>query len=315
MNKEELTYFIKQKAGELSFLSCGISRSGYLQEEALSLKKWLQKGYHGKMAYLENHFDKRLNPSLLVEGVRSVISFSYNYYPQQLQNSESYHIAKYTYGEDYHLVIREKLMQLVKEIQERTGEFSYRVFTDSAPVMERSWAQRSGLGWIGKNSLLISKQVGSFFFLAEIICDLELVYDTPFKTDHCGNCTRCIDACPTQAIVDERVVDSNKCISYLTIELKEEINEKFRGKMQDWIFGCDICQDVCPWNRFSKPHSESRFNPAREVLQYTKKDWENIGEDAFQKLFKNSAVKRTKFLGFKRNIRMSEIKEESHSNN
>jgi epoxyqueuosine reductase len=310
LNKEELTCFIKQRARELSFLDCGISRSGYLEKEALLLEDWLRKGYHGKMSYMENHFDKRLNPSLLVEGAKSVLSFSYNYYPQQLQNSDSYHIAKYAYGEDYHTVIREKLQQLVEEIREKTGEFSYRIFTDSAPVMERNWAQRAGLGWIGKNSLLLSKQKGSFFFLAEIICDLDLVYDSPFKTDHCGNCTRCIDSCPTQAIVEPRVVDANKCISYLTIELKDEIGKEFTEKMHNWIFGCDICQDVCPWNRFSFPTTEDKFQPNKELLQYTKKDWEELEEKTFQKLFKNSAIKRAKFLRLKKNIEMSKMKEE-----
>ncbi len=304
--KEVLTRFIKQKAREYSFLDCGVSRSTYLEEEVPLLEKWLKKGYQGKMSYLENYFEKRLNPSLLLEGLKSVISLSYNYYPQKLQNPDSYHIAKYAYGEDYHQVIKEKLLNLVQEIQEKTGEFSYRVFTDSAPVMERAWAQRSGLGWIGKNSLLLSKQKGSFFFLAEIICDLELEYDPPFKTDHCGSCTRCIDACPTEAIVDSKVIDSNKCISYLTIELKDEIGEEFQGKMQDWIFGCDICQDVCPWNRFSVPNTELKFEPKEELLHYTKKDWQELEEKMFQELFKNSAVKRTKFSGFQRNIKMQD---------
>ncbi len=306
LNREELTHFIKQKSREYSFLDCGISQSAYLEEEAPLLEKWLNKGYQGKMSYLENHFEKRLNPSLLIEGAKSVISLSYNYYPRKLQNPDSYHIAKYAYGEDYHIVIREKLLDLVQEIQEKTGEFSYRIFVDSAPVMERVWAQRSGLGWIGKNSLLLSKQKGSFFFLAEIICDLDLIYDLPFRTDHCGSCTRCIDACPTQAIVSSKVIDSNKCISYLTIELKEEIGEEFRGKMQDWIFGCDICQDVCPWNRFSMSNSETRFQPEKEFLQYTKKDWQELEEKAYQELFRKSAVKRTKFSGFLRNIKIAE---------
>ena len=302
MNKEQLTYFIKAKAKEFSFLSCGISRSKYLEEEAPKLEKWLKEGYHGNMKYLENNFDKRLNPGLLVDGAKSVISFLYNYYPQKLQNTESYHIAKYAYGEDYHFVIREKLQELVQEIQSKVGQFSYRVFTDSAPVMERTWAQKSGLGWIGKNSLLLSKQKGSFFFLGEIICDLDLVYDEAFPTNHCGSCTRCIDACPTQAIISDKVIDSTKCISYLTIELKDQIGEEFNGKLKNWIFGCDICQDVCPWNRFSKPHKEARFDPHPELLTYTKSDWEDISEETFKILFKNSAIKRTKFSGFNRNI-------------
>ncbi|MGM5629992.1 tRNA epoxyqueuosine(34) reductase QueG [Apibacter raozihei] len=302
MNKEELTKFIKSKAFEYSFLDCGISKSGFLEEEAPNLELWLNKGYQGKMHYLEKNFDKRLNPSLLVEGAKSVISFLYNYYPEHKQNSDSYKIAKYAYGKDYHTVIKEKLGQLVLEIQKHIGEFTYRVFTDSAPVMERTWAKKSGLGWIGKNSLLLSKQKGSFFFLAEIICDLELEYDYPLKTDHCGSCTRCIDACPTQAIVKNGVIDANKCISYLTIELKDQIPEEFKGKMQDWIFGCDVCQDVCPWNRFSKQHSEPQFEPPPELLHFTRKDWQDLQQEAFSNLFKGSAVKRTKFTGFKRNI-------------
>lgn len=302
MNKEQLTYFIKEKAKEYSFIGCGISRSRFLEEEAPKLEKWLKEGYHGNMKYLENNFDKRLNPGLLVDGAKSVISFLYNYYPQEKQNTESYRIAKYAYGEDYHLVIRKKLQKFVEEIQDKIGQFSYRVFTDSAPVMERTWAQKSGLGWIGKNSLLLSKQKGSFFFLAEIICDLELNYDEAFPTNHCGSCTRCMDACPTQAIISERVIDSTKCISYLTIELKDQIGEEFNGKLKDWIFGCDICQDVCPWNRFSIPHTEDKFNPHPDLLSYTKNDWNDINEEAFKILFKNSAVKRTKFSGFQRNI-------------
>lgn len=302
MNKEQLTYFIKKRAHELSFLDCGISPSAYLEEEAPHLEKWLKNDYHGEMKYMENHFDKRLNPSLLVEGAKSVLTFLYNYYPEKSQKTDTYHIAKYAYGEDYHTVIREKLLGLVEEIKEKTGDFSYRVFTDSAPVMERSWAQKSGLGWIGKNSLLLSPKKGSFFFLAEIICDLEMEYDSPFQTNHCGSCTRCIDACPTQAITSPKIIDSKKCISYLTIELKEEIGKEFQGKMKDWIFGCDICQDVCPWNRFSVSHSESKFQPAPELLTFSKQDWQELEEVTFKKLFKNSAIKRTKFSGFKRNI-------------
>lgn len=305
MNKEQLTYFIKKRAYELSFLECGISPSGFLEEEAPNLERWLKNEYHGKMKYMENHFDKRLNPSLLVEGAKSVLTFSYNYFPKKLQNPETYQIAKYAYGEDYHIVIREKLLKLVEEIKKKVGDFAYRVFTDSAPVMERAWAQKSGIGWIGKNSLLLSKKKGSFFFLAEIICDLDLVYDSSFKTDHCGSCTRCIDACPTQAINEPRVIDSKKCISYLTIELKDEISKEFNGKMNDWIFGCDICQDVCPWNRFSTPNSEEKFQPTPHLLNFTKKDWIHLEETTFNKLFKKSAIKRTKFSGLKRNIFMS----------
>ena len=304
MTPKFLTQFIKQKAGELSFSDCRIAKSEYLAEEAEKLESWLKKGFQGKMSYLEKHFETRLNPSLLVEGAKSVICFSYNYFPEHLQNADSYRIAKYAYGEDYHAVIKDKLQELVQEIQKKTGQFSYRIFTDSAPIMERIWAQKAGLGWIGKNSLLISKQKGSFFFLAEIVCDLELVYDEPFRTDHCGTCTRCIDACPTQALTAPHIIDSRRCISYLTIELKDAIEDTFRGKMQDWIFGCDICQDVCPWNRFSQPHSEPCFHPKEEIISYTKTDWENLDEETFRKIFKNSAVKRTKFQGLKRNMEM-----------
>jgi len=302
LTPKSLTQFIKQKAGELSFSDCRIAKSEYLAEEAEKLESWLKKGFQGRMPYLEKHFEARLNPSLLVENAKSVICFSYNYFPERLQNADSYRIAKYAYGEDYHTVIKDKLQELVQEIQEKTGRFSYRIFTDSAPIMERVWAQKAGLGWIGKNSLLISKQKGSFFFLAEIVCDLELVYDEPFRADHCGTCTRCIDACPTQALFAPHIIDSRRCISYLTIELKDAIEDTFRGKLQDWIFGCDICQDVCPWNRFSQPHSEPRFYPKEEIIRYTKTDWENLDEETFRKIFKNSAVKRTKFSGLKRNM-------------
>ncbi|MDR3273134.1 MAG: tRNA epoxyqueuosine(34) reductase QueG [Flavobacteriaceae bacterium] len=302
MTRQQLTQFIKQKAKELSFSDCRVAKSEYLAEEAPKLESWFRKGYQGEMSYLERHFEVRLNPSLLVDGAKSVICFLCNYFPDKQQNTDSYHIAKYAYGDDYHIVIKEKLQQLVCEIQEKAGAFAYRIFTDSAPIMERVWAQKAGLGWIGKNSLLISKQKGSFFFLAEIVCDLELVYDEPFTTDHCGTCTRCLDACPTQAIAAPQVIDSNRCISYLTIELKGAAGKEFEGKMQDWIFGCDVCQDVCPWNRFSLPHSEWRFQPKEEIIHYDRNDWDELDETAFRKIFKNSAVKRTKFSGLKRNI-------------
>jgi len=253
------------------------------------------------MSYMENHFDKRLDPTLLVDDSKSVISLLLNYYPEQTQVSDTYKISKYAYGQDYHFVIKEKLKEFLFSIQENIGEVSGRAFVDSAPVLDKAWAAKSGLGWIGKNSNLLSKQVGSFFFIAELIVDLELEYDTAV-TDHCGSCTKCIDACPTEAIVAPYVVDGSKCISYFTIELKENIPQEMRGKFDDWAFGCDVCQDVCPWNRFSKPHSEPLFNPNPELLSMTKKDWEEITEDTFRAVFKNSAVKRTKYDGLKRNI-------------
>ena len=253
------------------------------------------------MSYMENHFDKRLDPTLLVDDSKSVISLLLNYYPEQTQVSDTYKISKYAYGQDYHFVIKEKLKEFLFSIQENIGEVSGRAFVDSAPVLDKAWAAKSGLGWIGKNSNLLSKQVGSFFFIAELIVDLELEYDTAV-TDHCGSCTKCIDACPTEAIIAPYVVDGSKCISYFTIELKENIPQEMKGKFDDWAFGCDVCQDVCPWNRFSKPHSEPLFNPNPELLSMTKKDWEEITEDTFRAVFKNSAVKRTKYDGLKRNI-------------
>ena len=293
---------IKAKALSLGFTSIGISKATFLEEEAPKLEAWLKKGYQGEMSYLENHFDKRLDPRLLVEDAKSIVSLSYNYFPEQQQEEGAYKLAKYAYGQDYHFVIKDKLRALMAFIQEEIGEVSGRAFSDSAPIMERAWAQKSGLGWNGKNSLLIQKNAGSFFFLAELILDLELEEDTPFTTDHCGTCTRCIDACPTQAILPNNTVDGSKCISYFTIELKNELPNSEKGKFEDWMFGCDICQDVCPWNRFSKPHQEPLFQPHSDLLQMTKSDWDEITEDVFRKVFKKSAVKRTKFKGLTRNI-------------
>ncbi|UNY99262.1 tRNA epoxyqueuosine(34) reductase QueG [Zhouia spongiae] len=302
IQREKYTELIKSEARRLGFLSCGISKAEFLEEEAPRLESWLGKNMQGEMHYMENHFDKRLDPRKLVEGSRSVISMLLNYYPEEVQKDpEAPKISKYAYGTDYHFVIKDKLRQLLNFIQEEIGEVSGRAFVDSAPVMDKAWAAKSGLGWIGKNSNLLSKQVGSFFFIAELIVDLELVYDSPV-TDHCGNCTACIDACPTQAIVEPYVVDGSKCISYFTIELKNEIPQDVRGKFDNWMFGCDICQDVCPWNRFSKSHNEPLFNPDPDLLSMTKKDWNEITEDVFRKIFKKSAVKRTKFSGLKRNI-------------
>lgn len=300
-SKQKYSDLIKAESKRLGFLSCGISQATFLETEAPRLESWLKKGMQGEMTYMENHFDKRLDPRLLVDGAKSVISLLLNYYPSEIQNQKSYKISKYAYGQDYHFVIKDKLKDLLKFIQAEIGEVNGRVFVDSAPVLDKVWAAKSGLGWIGKNSNLITKQVGSFYFIAELIIDLELEYDTP-TTDHCGSCTACIDACPTQAIVQPYVVDGSKCISYFTIELKGQIPQEMKGKFDDWMFGCDVCQDVCPWNKFSKSHNEPLFNPNDEILSFTKRDWEEITEDVFKKVFKNSAVKRTKLDGLQRNI-------------
>lgn len=292
---------IKTEAKRLGFLSCGISKANFLEEEAPRLEKWLKQNKHGEMTYMENHFDKRLDPRLLVDGAKSVISLLLNYYPAETQNPESYRISKYAYGEDYHHVIKSKLRELHEFITEAIGDVNGRAFVDSAPVLDKAWAAKSGLGWVGKHSNLLTQQVGSFYFIGELIVDLDLEYDTPV-TDHCGTCTACIDACPTQAIVEPYVVDGSKCISYFTIELKNEIPNEFQGKFDEWMFGCDICQDICPWNRFSKPHKEPLFNANAELLSMSKKDWKEITEDVFKKVFHKSAVNRTKFSGLKRNI-------------
>ena len=301
VTRELHSKLIKSEAKRLGFLSCGISRAEFLEEEAPRLERYLNQGMHGEMKYMENYFDKRLDPTKLVEGSKSVISLLLNYYPEEKQIENTFLVSKYAYGQDYHHIIKSKLKALQEFISEEIGEVDGRAFVDSAPVLDKAWAARSGLGWIGKHTLLLSQQVGSFYFVAELIVDLELEYDTP-ATDHCGSCTACIDACPTDAIVADRVVDGSKCISYFTIELKNEIPTEFHGKFDDWMFGCDICQDVCPWNRFSKPHNEPLFKPHPELLSMTKKDWEEITEDVFMKVFQKSAVKRTKFSGLKRNI-------------
>lgn len=297
------TQFIKAAAHQLGFSFCGISRAEFLADEAPRLEAWLRRGYQGKMGYLENYFDKRLDPTLLVPGAKSVVSLLYNYFPQEdLSNNQELKVAKYAYGEDYHFVVKEKLKLLMDEVHAAIGEVQGRAFVDSAPVMERAWAKKSGLGWIGKNSLLLNREAGSYFFLAELIIDLELDYDGPVK-DYCGTCTACMDACPTDAISEPYVVDGSKCISYFTIELKEEIPAEVKGKFQNWIFGCDICQDVCPWNRFAKPHNESRFNPSPEFQNMRSDDWKELTEDVFQRVFKHSPLKRAKYEGLKRNIR------------
>ncbi|MET1257972.1 tRNA epoxyqueuosine(34) reductase QueG [Flagellimonas sp. DF-77] len=301
MLQAEYSRKIKEEAKRLGFLSCGISKAGFLEEEAPRLEEWLNKNYHGEMAYMENHFDKRLDPTKLVEGSKSVISVLMNYFPSEQQNPDSYKISKYAYGKDYHFVVKDKLKALLHFIQEEIGEVHGRAFVDSAPILEKAWAAKSGLGWIGKHSNLLTKEQGSFYFIGELILDLDLEYDAPV-TDHCGTCTACIDACPTQAIVAPYEVDGSKCISYFTIELKNEIPNDFKGQFDDWMFGCDVCQDVCPWNRFSKPHREPLFNPHPELVAMSKKDWEEITEEVFQEVFRKSAVKRTKFTGLKRNI-------------
>lgn len=301
-NKQDITKLIKSEAKRLGFLSCGISKAEFLEEEAIRLESWLKNGMHGKMSYMENHFDKRLDPTLLVKGAKSVVSLLLNYYTDKEQTDPSApKISKYAYGTDYHFVIKDKLKDLLEYIRENVGDIGGRVFVDSAPVMDKAWAAKSGLGWIGKNSNLLSKQVGSYFFVAELIIDLELEYDHP-TTDHCGSCTACIDACPTDAIVQPYVVDGSKCISYFTIELKDNIPTSYKGSFDNWMFGCDVCQQVCPWNRFSKPHNEAEFNPHPDLLSMTKEDWIELTEETFKKVFKNSAVKRTKFSGLKRNI-------------
>ena len=301
-SKYKHTNLIKTEAKRLGFLSCGFSKAEFLEEEAPRLEKWLSQNRHGKMHYMENHFDKRLDPTKLVAGSKSVISLLLNYYnPQKQVDKTAPKISQYAYGTDYHFVIKDKLKQLLNFIQEEIGSVNGRAFVDSAPVLDKAWAAKSGLGWIGKHSNLLTRQVGSFYFIAELIVDLELEYDTP-TTDHCGSCTACIDACPTEAIIQPYVVDGNKCISYLTIELKDNISSEFQGKMDNWMFGCDVCQNVCPWNRFSISHKEPLFSPKPELLSMTKKDWEEITEETFNKVFKNSAVKRTKFSGLKRNI-------------
>ncbi|GAA3779656.1 tRNA epoxyqueuosine(34) reductase QueG [Corallibacter vietnamensis] len=301
-HKSKYTKLIKEESKRLGFLSCGVSKAEFLEVEAPRLERWLNANMHGEMRYMENHFDKRLDPTKLVEGSKSVVSLLLNYFPSQTQNTESYKLSKYAYGTDYHFVIKDKLKQLLQFIQDEIGDVHGRAFVDSAPVLDKAWAAKSGLGWIGKHSNLLTQKVGSFYFIAELIIDLELDYDTP-TTDHCGSCTACIDACPTQAITEPYVVDGSKCISYLTIELKNNIPSEFKNKTDDWMFGCDVCQDVCPWNRFSKPHNEPLFNPHPELLDMTKKDWEEITEETFKKVFKKSAVKRTKYSGLTRNIK------------
>ncbi|MEQ8304630.1 MAG: tRNA epoxyqueuosine(34) reductase QueG [Cyclobacteriaceae bacterium] len=303
MSKSKTTQLIKKIAAEQGFSFCGISKAEFLESEAPKLDEWLKRNYQGTMGYLENHYEKRLDPTLLVPGAKSVISLIYNYFPREDANQNSkFKVAKYAYGEDYHFVIKDKLTALTKSIREEIGDVQGRAFVDSAPVMERAWAQKSGIGWVGKNSLLLNRTMGSFFFLAELIVDLELDYDAATK-DYCGSCTACIDACPTGAIPEPYVVDGSKCISYFTIELKDEIPSDMRGKFDNWIFGCDICQDICPWNRFSSPHHDPRLQASDEFREFDNKRWMELTEDVFHKVFKKSALKRTGFEGMSRNIK------------
>jgi epoxyqueuosine reductase len=302
LNISQNTRLIKEEACRLGFAYCGISKAEFLEEEAPRLEKWLSGNMQGQMKYMENHFDKRLNPCLLVEGAKSVISLLLNYYPSLTQkDSWAPKISKYAYGKDYHFVIKEKLKELSKFIKSHIGEIDGRAFVDSAPVMDKVWAKKSGLGWVGKNTNLINKNSGSFFFVAELIVDLELEHDGPVG-DYCGTCTRCIDACPTNAIVEPYLVDGSKCISYFTIELKENIPAELKGKFENWAFGCDVCQDVCPWNRFSSPHEESMFTPKKEIINMSKNEWEEITEELFNNVFKDSALQRPKYAGIKRNL-------------
>jgi epoxyqueuosine reductase len=298
------TAFIKTSAKNLGFNFCGVAKAVKLDEDARRLEAWLHNAMHGSMHYMENYFDLRVDPTLLVPDAKSVITLLLNYFPSEQQQKEAPKISKYAYGRDYHEIIKEKLNQLLSLLKEKIGAIHGRGFVDSAPILERSWAQRSGLGWIGKNGNLITKQQGSFFFIATLITDLEVAYDDVFAKDYCGTCTKCIDACPTNAILDNKIIDGSRCISYFTIELKDMlIPNEMKDKFENWMFGCDICQDVCPWNRFSKPTTETSFTPIPEVLNLTTKEWESLTEESFKKIFKYSPLKRAKFQGIKRNLK------------
>ena len=296
------TDFIKNKAIDLGFISCGISKSGFLKDEVNRFEKWLKNNYHGKMSYMERNFDKRMDTTKLVEGSKSVISLLYNYYPTtKINNDNNFKISKYAYGKDYHFIIKKKLKTLLSEMRNEIGHIDGRVFVDSAPILERAWAKKSGLGWIGKNTNLISKKTGSFFFIAEIIVDIELDYDNEIK-DHCGSCTACLDSCPTDALYEPYKMDASKCISYFTIELKDKFPDNLNEDFKNWIFGCDICQDVCPWNSFSKSNNDPLLKPSHELINFTKKDWIELTDEVFKVVFKESPIKRTKYQGLKRNI-------------
>jgi epoxyqueuosine reductase len=303
MNASTNTHFIKTTALQLGFNYVGIAKAQALYHDAIRLENWLKNNMHGNMQYMANHFDMRVDPTKLIPGAKSVITLLLNYYPPQQQKKNTYKIAKYAYGQDYHLVIRKKLTELLAQMRQKIGQINGRGFVDSAPVLERTWAQKSGLGFVGKNGNLINKKHGSFFFIATLIVDVPLEYDEPFAKDYCGTCTKCIDSCPTQAILPNKVVDGSKCISYFTIELKDAlINENLKNKFDNWAFGCDTCQDVCPWNRFSTQNNTEEFKPINEILNYNNKDWEDLTEETFKIIFKASAIKRSKFIGLKRNI-------------
>lgn len=305
-NKAEISQWIKAQASELGFFACGIARADFLNKEAPVLEKWLSQNMHGEMAYMANHFDKRLDPRLLVDGAKSVIVFLYNYFPKEtLPENDNFILSKYAYGKDYHFVIKDKLKTLISMLNQKVGEIQARPFVDSAPVLERAWVEKAGLGWIGKNANFIVPKAGSFFFISEIITDLELEYDRPKNNDLCGACRNCVDACPTKAIVAPGVIDARKCISYLTIELRNEIPKEFEGQFSDRIFGCDICQDVCPWNRFSIFHNEPEFSPHPDLKAMNKVEWEILTQERFSELFRKSAVKRTKYAGLMRNIKFA----------
>lgn len=302
--QQKHTDIVKNLVAIAGFDYCGIAKAAVLDEDARRLENWLSKGMHGNMQYMENHFDLRIDPAKLVPGAKSVITLLYNYYPAEQQRNDSPKISKYAFGTDYHEVIRTKLKDFLQQIKNSIGEVHGRGFVDSAPVLERAWAQKAGIGWIGKNGNLITKQSGSFFFIATIIVDLELLYDDPYVKDYCGSCTRCIDECPTDAILPDKVIDGSRCISYFTIELKDTlIPDNMKGKFDNWMFGCDVCQDVCPWNRFSKPTKEPQFSPLPGILNLSTNDWEEMTEESFQSIFKHSPLKRTKYAGIKRNLK------------
>lgn len=302
-NIQKYTALTKSLAYQLGFDYCGIAKAQVLNEDAKRLESWLSKDMHGNMQYMENYFDLRIDPSKLVPGAKSVITLLLNYFPEETQKESAPKISKYAFGKDYHEVIKTKLKIFLQQIKEQIGEVHGRGFVDSAPVLERAWAQKAGIGWIGKNGNLINKKSGSFFFIATLIVDMELEYENEFVKDYCGTCTKCIDNCPTDAILPDKVIDGSKCISYFTIELKDAlIPEAMKGKFDNWMFGCDVCQDVCPWNRFSKPNNEIQFAPVPEILNFSSEDWEEMTEESFKSIFKNSPLKRSKFEGIKRNL-------------